>query len=841
MLTIGKLAQGQERYYLDAVAGGAEEYYVSSGEAPGRWLGGGSRDLALTGEVAGQAFTRLLQAQDPTTGHLLGRPPGSVAGFDLTFSAPKSVSLLFALGDDGMASRMVEAHQVAMKEALAYLEETASHGRRGHAGAQRVRTNGFVAAAFRHRTSRAGDPNLHTHVVVPNRVLGVDGKWTALDARALYQQARTAGHLYQAQLRHELRDLGFTWTVGRNGLGEIDQVPTAVRREFSRRRIEIEGAMADLGLTSAASAQAANLATRKVKGRDVRTASATLTDWQARAQALGFDATAVPREPQRTRPLRLDHDELVGARGLTASASTFGEREVLRAVANALPDGAPMAELRRLAAKVLASSSVVALDQLVPRRSQDVLRSEGRLLPLGSSEQRYTTRELLALERSLVVGALAVQDSGASVADPAAVEHALTDAGHLSGEQRRMVRRLALDPHGVQLVMAPAGSGKTSALAAVVAAYQDSGVRIVGTTLSAKAAGVLRNSAGLPTFTVTRFLADLRAVDGTLPPGAVVVIDEASQVGTRPLAEIFGAVRRAGGKLVLVGDPHQLPEIDAGGAYRGLLARLEPVELTANYRQRDAADRARLSELRRGNVAAAMADYDRSGLVARAPDGERLRTALVADWLAAFRNAVSDADRGDVVMLALTNRDIGELNSRARALLADDGLVAGPALVVDDVRYQAGDHVVTRRNDRRVGVLNGQRWSVREVRAEGLLLTPVGREAAEVVLPLRYLERPGWLQHGYAVTVAVAQGSSVERAFVLGSEATYREAGYTAASRARAETRWYVVGHEPLETDDLPHQQGLDPLSALTEALSRSAVQDLALDTWSPAEPSYLT
>ncbi len=157
-------------------------------------------------------------------------------GFDLTFSAPKSVSLLFALGDDRLSARMRDAHDAAVHDALGYLEGTASHGRRGHAGCERITTTGFLAAAFRHRTSRAGDPNLHTHVVVANRLFGADGRWSALDAKAVYAQAKTAGTLYEASLRAQLRDLGLTWTVARSGLVEIDGVPHAVRRAFSQRR-----------------------------------------------------------------------------------------------------------------------------------------------------------------------------------------------------------------------------------------------------------------------------------------------------------------------------------------------------------------------------------------------------------------------------------------------------------------------------------------------------------------------------------------------------------------------------------------------------------------------------
>ena len=145
--------------------------------------------------------------------------------------------------------------------------------------------------------------------------------------------------------------------------------------------------------------------------------------------------------------------------------------------------------------------------------------------------------------------------------------------------------------------------------------------------------------------------------------------------------------------------------------------------------------------------------------------------------------------------------------------------------------------MVTRRNDRRRGVLNGERWLVANVGEAGLVLSPIGRDGAAVLLPVAYVDQPGWVQHGYAVTVSVSQGSSVDRAYILGSDASYREAGYTAASRARDETRFYVVGREPNETEHARQFDEEDPLQTITNALQRSAVQDMALDTWSEPEP----
>ncbi len=849
MLSIGKLGQGQERYYLEAVAEGAEDYYVYAGEAPGRWAGGGSDSLSLAGEVQGEAFTAVLLSTDPATGEPLGKrnAASKVPGFDLTFSAPKSVSLLFALGDDALSQRMRDAHNAAVADALGYLERTAGHGRRGHAGAERIATTGFVAAVFRHRTSRAGDPNLHSHTVIANRVLGSDGRWSALDAKAIYAQAKTAGTLYEASLRHELRDLGLSWTVASTGLAEIDGVPHAVRRAFSQRRQQIEQHLTERGLSSARAAQVATLETREKKDHGVD-ADTLVGRWHERAAALGFTPTVIDALLREGRE-RADRGVvaadaatyLLSPAGLTERSSSFGQREVLRAVANALPDGASVAEVEQRAAALLASPEVVALSPgELQLRGQDVLRvrrpgAQPQLVPFGASERRFSTQELLALEQQLVANAVAGKSDEAVRADADAVEAALARRPALNAEQGRMVRRLAMSGASVDVVNAAAGSGKTTALDAVTEAFMASGRPVLGTTLSAKAAGVLRDETGMPTFTVTRLLLDLRDPrSGGLPAGAVLVVDEAGQVGSRALAELQHHVRRADGKLVLVGDLRQLPEIDAGGAFRGLANRLDAVELTANHRQRDAGERARLRELRSGDVGIAMASYDEAGRITRAGTSDDLREQLVSDWTEAYAAA---ADSGGIVMLGLSNHDVDDLNERARLHLVESGQLGPEEVLVGDRGYRVGDRVVTRHNDYRLGVLNGQRWTVTEVDegARELVLQGAGSGAVQR-LPFAYAEvGHDRLQHGYALTTSLAQGSTVDRAFVLGSDATYREAGYTAASRARERTQFYVVSRDADEACEERHGRAHvtaddnDPLREMTRALaSRTSSADRA-------------
>ncbi|MDQ3740873.1 MAG: relaxase domain-containing protein, partial [Actinomycetota bacterium] len=226
MLSIGRVLAGdeRERYYLEQVGQGREDYYAGEDDGGGEWLGTGAGLLGARGAVDEEGLTALLRGRDPVRGEQLRRVvrKGGASGFDLAFKPPKSVSLLWALGDERVSAETRAAHDSAVRQALGYLEGEACRGRRGKDGVRQVRAEGFVAAAFGHRTSRAGDPLLHTHVVIGNLARGEDGKWGALDSRLLYRHAKTAGFLYQAALRGELTErLGVEWGPVRQGYSDL--------------------------------------------------------------------------------------------------------------------------------------------------------------------------------------------------------------------------------------------------------------------------------------------------------------------------------------------------------------------------------------------------------------------------------------------------------------------------------------------------------------------------------------------------------------------------------------------------------------------------------------------
>jgi conjugative relaxase-like TrwC/TraI family protein len=427
MLSIGKLAAGPDagRYYEEAVARGREDYYRGDGEAPGRWLGGGAERLGVAGQVKEGQVGRLLDAQHPRTGGLLGRSlsKGSVAGFDLTFKAPKSVSILAGIAPEHVRAAVRDCHETAVTDALAHLEREACRARRGKDGVVQVGGEGFIAAGFRHRTSRAGDPLLHTHVVVANRTLGPDGRWTALDARPIYKHAKTAGFVYQARLRHDVsRRLGLEWGEVVKGSADLAGFSRELIDHFSARRAEIVRELALRGEHSLLAAQTAAFASRKDKDYDVPI-ERLRQEWRARAAEHGFDRKRMPElfpDALRGRklPTAIDLDEL------TERSGTFTRRDVLQTAAARCRDGATADEVARLADATL--------------EREDVIRIAD---PGGAL---FTTRAQLELEQALLDCAGRRRHEFAAMAGPTVIGEAIAATLPRGGAGRHRSRPLLI-------------------------------------------------------------------------------------------------------------------------------------------------------------------------------------------------------------------------------------------------------------------------------------------------------------------------------------------------------------------------------------------------------------
>ena len=869
MLNIGKLRIGGENYYLHSVARGVEDYYLGSGEAPGYWLASGARELGLGGEVGDDELRSVLRGKGPDSVPLLNqaRKAERIPGFDLTFLAPKSVALLHELGSPETRSEVGGAHEAAVATALGYLEEQASGARRGKGGRRSIDSKGFIAAAFRHRTSRAGDPLLHTHVLVANLVQGEDGKWGALDAKHLYRHAKTAGYLYQAQLRAEMtKRLGVEWGEIRKGAADVRGIPAEAIKAFSKRRSEVKEVLAEVAHASRRQREVAAMTTRKAKDYSV-SPQRLLPEWKEAAANLGLNdkvlESCVGRSKTRAETLKKSWDttntmeetlekswvptntmeetlekswdpsnlglQLASPEGLTAQASSFTRREALQAFCAKLPAGAPVAEIVSLADSFLESDLVVPLfarsDGATAEESQRV--SDGRIAS-STDEKRYTTLEMLEVEQRVIENAVARRLDGSGVVTEAAGAEALERRPSLFPDQRAMVKSLTTSGLGVEVVIGKAGAGKTFALDAARDAWEMSGYRVVGCSLSARAAQGLQAGSGIQSYTIASLLGDLDNPETEpLPKDSVIVVDEAGMVGSRDLDRLLSHAYVSGAKVVLVGDDRQLPEIQAGGAFRGIKNRLPAIELTEVRRQPFGWERATLDLLREGKATEALEEYVARGRVHVASSAEETRRQLVTDWWA----TVDDPEPG--VMIAAHRSDVADLNAYARELLLQDGRLGTEEIEVAGLHFAAGDRVMTLKNNRRLGVFNGTKGVVESFDREKGSLSLVTEGGHTVNLPSHYLGN-GYLTHAYAITGHKAQGMTTEKAFVLGDETLYREWGYVAMSRGKQNNSLYVVSGLDPERDQVGGQIAAvdDPLAELTRALQRSQAKDLAIDVY---------
>ncbi|MGH9124321.1 MAG: MobF family relaxase, partial [Acidimicrobiales bacterium] len=848
MLSVKALWVGDDgSYYLKEASEHAKQgkdhpaEYYPGGVPSGRWIGSGAGRLGLDGAVDGEAFSAVLAGRDPATGRMLvsGRAAsaGRTPGYDLTFSAPKSVSLLSVLGDPAVGEQVRAAHRAAVDEAMRLVENEVAKARRGAGGARQVAAE-VVAAAFDHHTSRANDPQLHTHVVVANMGFAADGRWSALHGRRLYAWAKTAGFVYQAALRAELTErLGVTWQPVTNGMSELQGFTKNQLRAFSARRAEIEAELERSGFSSARAAQLAAWETRAAKTH--APADQLAEKWRTQAAEAGITVDQVEAlTPHRDPGRRVDlppqdgkrREKVVGgllaADGLTAHASSFDRRHVLQGAAQAAARGAHLSEMTATADQVLADPEAVELKEASK---------------LG--DRRYSTAGLLAVEQELLAQADRRLNAHVAVADGRALEAALSRRPSLSDEQHRMVTVLTTSGAGVQTVVGVAGAGKTFALDAAREAWEASGHRVVGAALAARAAAELQAGSGIASTTLDRLLIDTErpGPEGGLQKGGVVVVDEAGMVGTRKLARLLNLAEGDGAAVVLVGDPRQLPEVEAGGAFAALARRLPTVELTANRRQVEGWERAALAELRAGSVAEAVVAYrdHRRITVAATADGARSR--LIGDWWDARAAGGGDAR---LAVYAYRRADVDDLNRRARLLMGESGRLEGAGVEAAGRVFQVGDEVLATRNDRRLGVRNGTLGRVVAVDVDHRTVTVDIDRGDETVLPAGYLDG-GHLDYGYATTIHKAEGATVDEAFVLGSDALYREAGYTALSRARVRTQLYVVGGRQDLDDCLRPRNGrvpeVDPVDRLAGDLSRSFAQHLASQPEPPGHTDHRT
>ena len=829
-----------------------------------------------------------------------GRPAArAVAGYDLTFTPVKSVSALWAVADPATAEGIERAHTQVVSETLGWLEDHASFTRLGAGGVRQIEVRGLIAAAFLHRDSRAGDPNLHTHVAVSNKVQvasGPDaGRWLALDGRPLHQLAVAASERYTTRLEAVLRDrLGVTFTdrpggvAGKRPVRELVGVDPRLLSFWSSRRTAIDVRRAELASRFQADhgrpptpvealklAQRATLETRQAK-HEPRSRTEQRQVWREQAHhLLGPERleAMLDRVQQPPRGPSAPEVEVTGewageaARRVVAAVqggrATWREAHV-RAEAERVVRAARLPHpslddaVDRVVAAALAAPLSLPLSphlppeigEATPEEPAVLRRSDGSSVYRTVGSDLFTSATVLAAEDALLD--LAGRGDG-RVTPGAVVELALLEAAAngrpLNRAQAHLVRKMATSGARVQLALAPAGTGKTTALRVLARAWTDSGGTVLGLAPSAAAAAVLRAELdGAPTDTLAKLLWSINQLTArdpaaaTVPgwvrdigPATLLLLDEAGMAGTVELARAAQYVTSRGGSVRLVGDDAQLRAVAAGGVLRDLAAEHGAVTLDAAVRFTDPAEGPASLALRAGDPVGLGFYLDRQRVHVGDP------TTAADQAYAAWQ---SDRLFGlDSLLLAPTREQVLALNLQARADRLARTAEAGRSVgrerqLADGSHVSAGDVVLTRRNDRRLAtsatdwVKNGDRWNVTTVQPDGGLAVTHVTTGRHTVLPPEYVGEH--LTLGYASTVHTAQGSTADTAHVVVTGTETREVLYVGLTRGRTANHVYAV----VVGDGDPHRQTepdvLAPPTAvelLTRVLSRDGAQTSATTT----------
>lgn len=845
MLTIAKLHGESVAYYESTVdqnsaqnasGVGPDSYYSEDGTKPARaWIAARSRaqservsaalGVEIDAEIRGESVRDWFNKALAPSGEKLGRAPKStgVPGFDLTFCAPKSVSVLWGFGDESVRQAVDAAHSQAVSEALSYLSEHAGYTRRADDFDRDLmvidRVEALSGVKYEHRTSRAGDPHVHSHVLLANKQLCADGKWRTLDGVSLYHEARAAGMIYQATLREAVtKQFGLAWSDVTNGCAEIADLDDAkLLKAFSTRASEIEKWREENSLDArGAFERIGQKKTRQTKDLDVSLEELE-RHWRERPEAKAalavvssLSGVETDSQPRRYAEAVLPSvSDILDA--VVAERSTFTRADVVEKIAEMMPVGAVshadmLATIERLADNVVEpdlSDMAEAAWPVTPEKS----RKYDKTMREGS--QRFTSRSVVSEVDRAIDLACDMTYSGVVASEIKPIE------GALSIEQADAMRAVVESPYRASVVVAPAGAGKTSSLKAARSAWENAGKTVVGLAPTGKAADVMvGEDVAYSSSTIARALKRAEGKAGGYAAVAlgwdkntVVVVDEAGMVATPDLVRVLEIAQSAGARVVMVGDPHQYGAVKARGGLLATLAHELPdaVELTEVFRQHDPAEREASKWLRSGeapDVERAATFYAEAGRLSAGSV-----TAMLEDALAGWK---TDVEAGKQSLLVASTNDYADaLNAAAQTAMAERGVLdMREAVKLSGSQFaHVGDTILTRRNDYNlvtsVGdvVRNGQRWRVEAIHANGSITARRSDDTgAAIVLSPDYLGEH--TQLGYASTGHSAQGATVDVARVVAGVGQIDRAGvYVPMTRGREGNFLYLAEQMPGDTE----------------------------------------
>jgi conjugative relaxase-like TrwC/TraI family protein len=829
--SIGAAKGGGYARYLEGktVAPQRGDYYLTPGgesaQAPGRWLASPDTLARLgieDGSVDGREFIALMEGRHPRSGRWLrreGAGGGRGGGIDVTFSAPKSVSVTWALGDEQERRAIEQAHRNAVEYAIGHMTENVATVRRRYAGAVvEEPAQDLIAAEYLHTTARgvldgdAPDPQLHSHVVITSAVRD-DGRIVAVASRPIFRAAREVGAFYRSALAHELSGCGYAISSGTGKDGryfEIAGVPQRLIEAFSARSREVAAAAERFRAKWGRAPEPGELRRLKLENRKAKlpvTRADLQRVWDEKAVRHGFPRER--RDPpagERSRPQAALEDRV--EERLIEHAATFEPSE-LRAV------------LLEQSTGELAPADALA-------KAKDMV-AERRVLPLEGG--RMTTLAVRAKEQAIeraitLLAKPAGRDVGGRARATAADQLAERIGSRLSDEQLHALQAIT-GPERAAVLIGPAGTGKGVVIDAAARAEQATGHQTLGIAVSGSTAQRLgQDSPALAGQTLTLDALVYRVEHGRLAVDAntTIYFDEAGMADTDRLHRLTDVVERTSAKLVAIGDGAQLPSIGAGGMFDRLTSIAPSAALSSVRRTLDPAEQRAWADLRAGRSDRAMAHYLRRGRLHMADTRDQAVERAVQAWASLTKELPIE----QVALISdASNLEIARLNARAQHYRAERGELGDIEVHVPGVHYgiRAGDRVAMIDQHHQPGaqrVENGARGEVLDITDEGDVLIQFDLTGQWRTLAGDELAK---LRLGYASHIHRAQGATVQRTLVVtGGWQTSKEPAYVEASRAREGTDWYVNRQDLGE-----HGHDTTRIKRLARDMSRSRAQTPSL------------
>jgi conjugative relaxase-like TrwC/TraI family protein len=802
---------GKGNYYLEL---SREDYYLEGGEPLGKWRGQGAEAFGLSGVVTKEDLRSLLKGYSPENKKALVKNAGDKhrqSGWDLTFSAPKSVSAAWSQAPPEIRLKIQEAQEQAVTAALAYLEKKAGFSRRGQGGTE-IEPGQLTFAVFEHGTSRAQEPQIHTHCVLLNVATRNDGTTGTVRSRDVFQHKMAAGAVFRAQLAFLLREIGFEIEItkeDRNVNFEVVGVSKSLCDTFSTRSKEVKEALREAGKSGPIAAKIAVLETRAVKEHVAR--EALFERWHATGQEHKFTAkelcALLERNGQKQeKGAKLSPEVLVKETlsQITEHDNVFAEQKLVRLVAEKAP-----------ALGISAEGLLSAIETKI---------SAGEIVLAGTvdGQKIFSTKEMLALEQSLLNQVREGQkDTSHLVSAPMnlAIQE-FYSGSNLSEEQKKAITHITTTPGSIKMVSGMAGTGKSTMLDVARQVWEAEGYRVIGAALSGKAACGLEESAHIPSTTIAKAIRDLdtKGLLGLhvekqknfpaapnwspfskikvpklafdlgavrLNAKTILVIDEAAMVDTALMKKVVDATQKAGAKLVLVGDERQLQPINAGGPFISMAKILGQATLTDIRRQTESWARDLVKLFAEGRAKEALLKAKELDLFYTGKTHEETQQKLVHHWKV---RGVEKPEQN--LILAGTNADAQHLNRLAQDERYKAGMLGLFGVKVNGVRIYKGDRILFGANAKSLGVQNGTVGTVLKI--DSKIIQAKLDSGKKVTIPLGYYPAEK-ISLGYAVTTHKAQGMTTQHAYVfLDSIMPDRELSYVQASRARAMTRFFM-------------------------------------------------